>query len=142
MRKLLLVLLLCVAALGFGQATGSVTTETTVDIDAETLKEALSATVAISALSISAGITITEIGAAPEEDYIDLTGDIAYTFGELVKVKLASSYGVDSVDKIPITLTVEWPIWKLAFTATYKNDDINAEEVETGTAILKAKLSF
>jgi len=139
MKKVLIAILLCVAVLGFGQATGSVTTETTVDLDAETVKEALSATVAISALSISAGITVSEIG---DEAEMDLTGDIAYTFGGKVKVKLASSYGVDSVDKIPITLTVEWPIWQIAFTATYKNDDINAEEVETGSATIKAVLSF
>ena len=145
MKKMIFLLLIFIAAIGFAQPTGSVTSDSTWDVDAETLKEALSATITLGALSTSLGITIANIGQDAE---IDLTGDIAYAFTDALKVKLASSYGVDSVDKIPVTLTVDWSVWQLAFTASYKNDNLNAAgtdgdlPVETGAISLKAVLSF
>ena len=147
MRKAIFVLtMLLMAVLLMAAPTGSLSTETTFDTDATTVKEDVKLTVAISALSFSAGAVITEIGnPAPS---IDLTGDISYTIAEAVTIKLASTYGVDSVDKIPVTLTVDWAIWQIAFTAKYAFDNINSggEDgdgvIETGTGSLKAVWSF
>jgi len=146
MRKISLVLiLLLVAGVLFADVSGTFATETTFDTDATTVKEDVKLTLAISALSLSAGAVITGID---DEAAVDLTGDISYVIAEAVTIKLESKYGIDSVDIIPVTLSVGWTIWKIAFTAKYAFDNINSggEDgdgvTETGTISIKGVLTF
>jgi len=146
MKKALfvMIMILFVAVIGFTAPTGSVSSETSLNADADAmLGETIKASLTIGALSLNGGLVLTTIGV---ETGIDITGDIAYAFGDAVAVKLASSYGIDSEEKIPVTLTVDvTAIPNLALQAKYVNDDLNPEDgvdVEFGTVTIKATYTF
>ena len=119
-----------------------------IDVDAETFAETLAAIVAIGALSTSLSIAVTNMGADTEAE-IDLDGSIAYVFAEKLTLTAASTYGIDSVGLLPLTITAEMIItdW-LTLTVAYGNDDLNSGalddpvDVETGAITFTAKATF
>ena len=92
MKKIVFLIVLMVAVIGlaFAAPTGSVSSATTVDASGEgTLGESVTLALTLGALSMNAGVVLTDIGPDGE---VDLTGDIAVAFGDAVSVSTESPF--------------------------------------------------
>ena len=144
MKRITLILALLMIA-GALFALGTVKSTTAFDADAETASQTIDASIVLGPVTIGNKIVLTALGAEDRigEETIDWTGSVDYAVNEAISMGFATSYGIDSVDKVPITLKAAWTISPaISVNVKYVNDNVNADEVETGTVTIEAKLSF
>ena len=137
---LVLVMLLMSVAL-FAQVSGTASTETVFDADAETLKETVDTSIAVGPVTVGNKFTFADVLA--EEVEIDWALKIAYALNDAIT--FGATTGV-ALEVIPLTLSAGWVIadW-VSITGKYANANLNppeGEEATTGTFTLKAAFSF
>ena len=146
MKRIALVLVaLLVAATLFADISGSVTTTTAYDMDAETFAETIDTSVVVGPLTIANKIVFTAIGADDRvgEETIDWTGAVEFALNEAITIGISSTYGIDSTDIIPLTLDAAWVIGPMiSVSLQYAHTNINADEPEIGTITVEATLTF
>ena len=141
MKRVLFVLVALLMSVSlFAQVSGSVASTSVYDADAETIAETIATTVNAGPLTIANTFTITQILLEAE---IDWAGSIKYAVNEAITVGVSSSYGIDSEDIIPLTLSGSWTIADfISVSAGYTNDNLNGEEVEIGSFTIGVSLTF
>ena len=139
MKKIILVCaMLLIAVFAFGEITA--TSTTAYDADAETVAETIDTKVKLGSVSISNSFIFTQLLAEAEFDW---KGAIDYAVNEAITLGATLSYGVDSEDNMPFTLSGSWQALScLKLSAKYANDNLNADEVEIGTFTITASASF
>ena len=137
---LVLVMLLMSVAL-FAQISGTASTETVFDADAETLKETVDTSIAVGPVTVGNKFTFADVLA--EEVGIDWALKIAYALNDAIT--FGATTGV-ALEVIPLTLSAGWVIadW-VSVSAKYANANLSpaeGDEATTGTFTLKAAFSF
>jgi len=137
---LVLVMLLMSVAL-FAQVSGTASTETVFDADAETLKETVDTSIAVGPVTVGNKFTFADVLA--EEVEIDWALKIAYALNDAIT--FGATTGV-ALEVIPLTLSAGWVIadW-VSVSAKYANANLappEGDEATTGTFTLKASFSF
>jgi len=144
MKKLLvLIMVLLVSASLFADVKGSATSTSVYDVDAETFTETVATSLTLGPVVLGNTFVFPLIG---DPDFKWSTA-ITYALNDALTFGVVSGYGYDaaaaaSEESIPLTLTAAWKSGGLSVSAKYANDNLNADEVETGTFTLVAGFSF
>ena len=138
MRKIIAVLMVMALVTGAVFA-NSVSSETGYDLDAETFNESLAVSLAAGPVTASFGTVFTNI---PDAIEVDVTANVAIALG-IMTLSVATSYGVDGVDNIPLTITAGFQLSEaLKLTAVYGFDNVNGDVVEIGKATVKVEYTW
>lgn len=151
MKKITMLLIaLFISAALFADVSGSVSSTSAYDPDAETLAETVATTVNVGALALTNTFYLQNLLLEPEFDWC---GIISYAVNDAITVGISTGYGVTSdfdgtlsPEVVPLGISGSWQMLDaLSVSFSYTNDNLNppeGEETEIGSFSLTATFTF